>query len=862
MTIPQALLDRRQWLIWTLEKDPKRPEKKKLLKVPYYVDGGRRYGLQGNERDRRRLAVHAAAVKAAPASGLELGNGGVGLAFLPDDGLIGIDLDNAIDADGVISPRAVEIIKRCDSFTEYSPSGKGLHIYVAGKSETNTFDPIGVEIYCGGQYFTVTGKHYAGTPLEVREISPDTLRWLHGMIDGEKEAARQAKKAAAAPAAAPRAAAPSKASVASIDNDFKRVNDAAMRNLAAWVPALLPAAVVAPMGYRVSSRDLGRDLEEDLSITTEGIVDWGLHDQGDAREGRRTPIDLVMEHSANKRPKEALHWLAGALGIALSSPPPRAPRSQSGGDAGEPPADGDEEGGEPEDELPKIRWILGKLPGIVDQAERHLMKAKDRVYQRAGQLVRIVRRDTPSVRNYSRPPGTLGLHGIEQPYLVEAFTRAAWWEKYNAKSQEWHRINCPDQVAATYLARGGHWKLPKLWSVITAPTLRPDGTVLQKPGYDEKTATWYDPCGVDYPQVPEKPTKEDAERALKLLREVFKTVPFTSAVDEAVLLSLALTALVRRSLPSAPLGAISAPIMASGKTMIADTIAILPMGTPAPAMKLAETDEEAAKTALAVLAEGDPVVLIDNVERPLQGDWLCTILTSETYRQRILGRTEMMNVPTTTLFLATGNHLVIAGDLRTRALLCRIDPKSEHPEQRQFDYDLREHVAARRAELVVAGLTIMRAFIATGEVKHVADHVKPWGRFERWSEMVRAPLVWLECADPCESLSALQNEDPEHKELQRMLHAWHGAFGSDPTTAREAVEYVSGMPPLAESQKQLKEVLSDIARDRGGELNVKKAAKWLQRHVGRRVNGRQFIKADEKDHVALWKVEVLETKAG
>jgi hypothetical protein len=62
-----ALVDRKQWLVWKLEKDPKRPEKKKLLKVPYYVDGGRRYGEQGNERDRRRLAVHAAALKAAPA---------------------------------------------------------------------------------------------------------------------------------------------------------------------------------------------------------------------------------------------------------------------------------------------------------------------------------------------------------------------------------------------------------------------------------------------------------------------------------------------------------------------------------------------------------------------------------------------------------------------------------------------------------------------------------------------------------------------------------------------------------------------------------------------------------------------------
>ena len=70
-------------------------------------------------------------------------------------------------------------------------------------------------------------------------------------------------------------------------------------------------------------------------------------------------------------------------------------------------------------------------------------------------------------------------------------------------------------------------------------------------------------------------------------------------------------------------------------------------------MTFAETDEEAKKTALAVLMEGDPVVLIDNVERPLEGDWLCSMLTSELYKQRMLGRTEMVSVPTRTLILAT-----------------------------------------------------------------------------------------------------------------------------------------------------------------------------------------------------------------
>lgn len=857
--LPSALLERKQWLVWRLEKDPKRPEKTKLLKVPYYVDNGRRYGDQGSERDRRRLAVHTAAVKASPDPGLEVGNGGIGFAFLKGDGLIGIDLDNALEVngDGEIVPtaRTAQIIAKCDSYTEFSPSGKGVHIYVAGESRTNKFDGIGVELFCGSQYFTVTGKHYLGTPLEVRPIRDEVLDWLHAMIDGAKEEAKKAKASArsATPSAQP-------APASSSTDDFKRVNDAAMANLGAWVTALLPAARPYQDGYRVSSADLGRDLEEDLSILPKGIVDWGLNDQGDPHEGRRTPIDLVMEWSSAKKPAEALHWLAEKLGITIER---KRGRGRGSGGAGKPPA---EAGGgpreyDPEDKRPKIYWTQGRLHECVNQAEDALIKSGLQIYQRAGFLTRVVRRDTPSVRYYKRPPGALGLVAVDAPYLIEALTRAARWFKWSSQKNDWVPTNAPEQAANTLLARRGHWTLPRLWSAISAPTLRPDGTVLQEPGYDAATQSWYDPCGVEFPKIPDKPTIEDAKKAFEKLDKAFGSFPFEGKADKSVALALMLTALVRRSLPSAPLGAITAPIMASGKTLLADCIAILATGVSAPAMKYADTDEEATKTMLAVLAEGDQVVLIDNVERPLEGDTLCAVLTAESYRQRVLGRTEMMSVPTTTLFLATGNHLVIAGDLRTRALLCRIDPKVERPEERQFTTELRTWMTERRPDLVVAGLTVMRAFIATEQ--RVQDHCKTWGRFERWSDMVRAPLIWLGCEDPCTTLKALEKEDPDRIELARALSAWRQCFDDGEHTAREAIDMAlksrsdpGGLAPPGSEALDL--VLREVCRDRrDGSLDTRRLGKWLQSHADRLVDGMKFVRAGETDHTLLWKVEVL-----
>ncbi|WP_131111289.1 DUF3987 domain-containing protein [Sulfuricystis thermophila] len=176
--IPEALRARRQWLIWKLEE---KPGAKKPAKMPYYANGKRRTGQQGSAADRAALVDYVtalAAVEQHQASGL-------GFAFLPDDGLIGIDLDNKVDAEtGEISPSAQRIIEACASYTEWSPSGRGFHIYVAGSTQTAKDNGKGIEMFCGRQFFTVTGKHLTGTPVDIRPIEPDVLARLHQAIKG------------------------------------------------------------------------------------------------------------------------------------------------------------------------------------------------------------------------------------------------------------------------------------------------------------------------------------------------------------------------------------------------------------------------------------------------------------------------------------------------------------------------------------------------------------------------------------------------------------------------------------------------------------------------------------------------------
>lgn len=469
-------------------------------------------------------------------------------------------------------------------------------------------------------------------------------------------------------------------------------------------------------------------------------------------------------------------------------------------------------------------------------------------------------RPSQTVRNYKRPPGILGMVTVEPPYLLEMLTRVARWEKFDARTKEWKRINCPEQIVSTFLCRGGEWKLPRLSGAISTPTLRPDGTVLQTPGYDAAMQVYYDPCGVKYPEIPDKPDKAAATKAFEVVLDAFDSFPFQEEVDRAAALSYALTATVRRSLPSAPLGAISAPKPGSGKSLLSDCIGILALGTTPPAMTFASTDEEAQKTALSVLMQGESVVLIDNVERPLEGDWLCSILTQEVYTQRVLGRNEMVTVPTRTLFLATGNHLSVAGDLRTRTLLCRIDSKLEHPEQRKFDYDLRIRMLAERPQIVAAALTLMRAFIATSQ--KAEDLVKPFGRFEHWSSMVRAPLVWMGCADPCESLKTIERDDPTRSEHLQVMFRWHRIFGDSKLTAREVVTRLNGPGPT-DDESALNQLARDLWLDaKTGSISSRRMGKWLERNKDAPIgmttpDGRaqyQIERAGEHDNTALWRI--------
>src|ERR1035437_8623987 len=91
----------------------------------------------------------------------------IGIVFRPDQLLLGIDIDHYVE-DGKIPAEISEIIEKAHTYTEFSPSGTGFHLFLilneplsleAMKSPKDEKDR-GFECYTTGRYFTVTEKEW------------------------------------------------------------------------------------------------------------------------------------------------------------------------------------------------------------------------------------------------------------------------------------------------------------------------------------------------------------------------------------------------------------------------------------------------------------------------------------------------------------------------------------------------------------------------------------------------------------------------------------------------------------------------------------------------------------------------------
>lgn len=469
---------------------------------------------------------------------------------------------------------------------------------------------------------------------------------------------------------------------------------------------------------------------------------------------------------------------------------------------------------------PAIYADPGRRIEIISEVSAALRRARVPIYQRNNELVHpvVLERDT-SDDGLRRSRGATVIYEVKAPWLQNRMAEAAEWRRHTtAKKDKWSPTDPTQTHALALMGDIGNWSFPVLRGVVSAPTLREDGSVLQEPGYDSASGLIYDPGDVLFPPVPDNPTREDAIAALAKFEPLFAGFPFVDDAAKAVVWSAILSGLVSHRLSAIPLHAFDAPTAGTGKSLLAEVVGIIVLGHKPSAMTQGKEEAEDEKRISTALRAGDRLLWIDNCERAITGEMICSVLTQEFVNMRILGKSEQVKLFCNVLMMATGNNLVIGGDVTRRAMRCRLDAKMERPDTREFEFDARVRAAAERPELVVAGLTALRAYVGR------PAPLPAVGSFEAWSELVRETLVWCGYGDPDRTRTRVLDDDPRKAELAEVLETWFKYCGDKPMRVSEA--------------GQSEELCTLLTEATGKHMWSPKSVGWyLKRNVDRVVDG-------------------------
>ncbi len=154
--LPSELTAVQQWVCWNAVPNGNRVEK-----IPISpTTGGPASSTNPDTWGNFKLAMATAKAK----------DWGLGFVFTKGAGIVGIDLDKCRDVEtGILDSWAQDIVNRMQTYTEVSPSGRGVHLYARGTLPGGKRRKGQIEAYESARFFTVTGNHLPNTSLRVEE---------------------------------------------------------------------------------------------------------------------------------------------------------------------------------------------------------------------------------------------------------------------------------------------------------------------------------------------------------------------------------------------------------------------------------------------------------------------------------------------------------------------------------------------------------------------------------------------------------------------------------------------------------------------------------------------------------------------
>ncbi|MBQ0928827.1 hypothetical protein [Saccharopolyspora endophytica] len=345
----------------------------------------------------------------------------------------------------------------------------------------------------------------------------------------------------------------------------------------------------------------------------------------------------------------------------------------------------------------------------------------------------------------------------------------------------------PTNVLNAVLSRRSWPDLPVLRRIISTPVLRPDGTLLQEPGYDPATG-YLLASRTHLEPVPERPSAEQVAEAREFMLERFlHDFPWRSPADRANYLGLLITPIIRpftRAL--SPFGVIDATMPGSGKTILSGCVGLL-VGQRV--MTWTDSEDELRKGITSVLADQVGVVVFDNLEEGavINSAVLARLVTERTWTDRKLGTNTTPTFPNDRLWLATGNNLRVGGDMASRTVWVRLDPDCPRPEARAGftipNLDSWILDPANQATVLRHVLTLILDWTAHGAP--ISTQVPQMRQFTRWAQHIGGFLEHHGIGGFLANAESSRALDDDAAEWRAFLLRWHALHGEKPLTANE-----------------------------------------------------------------------------
>lgn len=382
------------------------------------------------------------------------------------------------------------------------------------------------------------------------------------------------------------------------------------------------------------------------------------------------------------------------------------------------------------------------------------------------------------------------------------------------------------------------WPLLPLRGIVASPVVRPDGSLIQAPGYDKPTGLYLHPR-VPLRRLAAQVSADSVQRAKDIvLGQMLADFPFVDASDRAQYLGALLSPIIRPYVPGpTPIVVITSTSQASGKTLLKDAFGYVYglAETPWP-----ENDAELRKAITAKLWDcGDPVIAMDNLPNGhiIKSPILSSLVTSANWSDRLLGSTSSVTIANDRLWILTGNNLRTGGDNARRTLWVRLDPDCPDPDQRDnFTVgDLRSWLTDNSSTVVAALVTMVRGWLAAG-AKTVNTRM---GDYSRWASTVAGILEYLEIPGWLATRDNSSGLDDEAEEWAAFLIAWMERIGEETVTTA-----------------QLLGLKDDVPRLQSGELpSPKQLGHWLKAREGRYFEDLKIVRVpDAHKKQNLWRV--------